>query len=338
MACGKLADPRRVAADRGGEAQPVAFALHRRDQGLAPAAQSDDCRLDHGVRLSAGACISRSSGPEQVDAAAFSWNAPISAPKTVFVRNTNGSVEVKPSTDGNVRVTAEVRWKRGDPKKDLKFETANDADGITICAIWGAGTCSPSGYKSTGSKMSDRVLGHGTDANVTLTVYVPTGVKVDAFTVNGSIGVSSTAPVMARTANGTIKVATSVGPVDAETVNGDVDIRMTTLGADGPVRAHSINGSVSAYLPEKLNGAVEITTVLGETTSDFAGPARKEGDKTLAGTVGTGGRTVELGTVTGSAALRKLKDFELRFYGSNGPGHRYVATGLQPLAADAPCR
>src|SRR5665213_1125819 len=87
--------------------------------------------------LSAGGCLERSSGPEQVDPAAFSWNAPLSPPKTLFVRNTNGSIEVKPSTDGNVKVTAEVRWRRGDPKKDLKFETSNDAGGITVCAIWG---------------------------------------------------------------------------------------------------------------------------------------------------------------------------------------------------------
>lgn len=256
--------------------------------------------------LSGFSCHDASRGPEQVDPAAFTWNAPISAPKTVFVRNTNGSVEVKPSTDGNVRVTAEVRWRSGDPKKDLKFETSNDGAGVTICAIWGTGTCSASGYASTSRSAKDRFLGHGTDASVTFVVYVPTGVKVDAYTSNGSIGVAATAPVFARSANGTIKVATSVGPVDAETINGDVDIRMTTLGADGPVRAHSVNGTVNAYLPETFNGSLEISTVLGETSSDFAGPTKKDGEKTLSGTIGTGGRTVELGTVTGSASVHKL--------------------------------
>src|SRR6266567_8854642 len=49
MPGGKLTDPSRLAADRRGEAQPVAFVLHRRDQGLAPPAQADDCRIDHGV-------------------------------------------------------------------------------------------------------------------------------------------------------------------------------------------------------------------------------------------------------------------------------------------------
>jgi hypothetical protein len=257
--------------------------------------------------LSAGACIIGSSGPEQVDPAAFAWNAPVSAPATVYVRNTNGSVEVKPSTDGNVRVTAEVRWKRGDPKHDLKFETVNGASGPTICALWQGGTCGAAGYyHSANSGLASKLRGHNTDASVAFTVYVPTGVKVDAFTMNGSIGVAASAPVMARTMNGTIKVATSVGPVDAETVNGDVDVRMTTLGADGPVRAKSVNGSVSAYLPEKFDGMVEMSTVLGSLTSDFAGAALKGEDKEFSAALGTGGRKVEIGTVTGSAALHKL--------------------------------
>ena len=246
------------------------------------------------------------SGAEKVDPAAFSWNAPVSAPATVFLRNMNGSVEVKPATGGNVSVTAEVRWKRGDPKRDLRFETVNGANGPTICALWGGGTCSASGYHTTGSSLSRRLLGHGTDANVTFTVYVPTGVKVDASTMNGSIGVAATAPVMARTVNGTIKVATSVGPVDAETVNGNVDVRMTTLGADGPVRAHSVNGSVSAYLPEKFDGTVEMSTVLGRLTSDFSGGVLPIEEKKFSAALGTGGRKVDIGTVTGEAALHKL--------------------------------
>ena len=257
--------------------------------------------------ISASACDSH-SGPQQVDPAAFSWNAPVSAPQTVYLRNTNGSVEVKPATDGNVKVTATVKWRRGDPKKDLKFETAHDAGGVTVCAIWGEGSCGAGSYKTTSSKLSDKILDHGTDAEVDFIVYVPTGVKVDAFTVNGSIGVASTAPVFARTANGSIKVATSVGPVDAETINGEVDVRMTTLSGDGPVRAHTVNGSAAAYLPEKFDGMVDISSVLGGLTSDFAGLVKKGEDKDLSGTVGTGGRKVEVGTVTGSAALHKLNE------------------------------
>jgi hypothetical protein len=257
--------------------------------------------------FSATACFTFStSGPEKVDASAWTWNAPMSAPNTLYIRNANGPVEVQPSTDGNVRVTAAVRWKRGDPKRDLHFDAVNSGNNKVVCAIWGRGSCGVSDYHSTSFSAKDRFLGHGTDASVTLTVYVPTGVRVDALTSNGSVGIAATAPVTVRTMNGTIKVATSVGPVDAETVNGDVDVRMTTLGADGPVRAHSVNGSVSAYLPEKFDGSVKMETVLGELVSDFGGTKSKDDSKNLSATIGAGGRSVDLGTVTGSAALHKL--------------------------------
>jgi hypothetical protein len=257
--------------------------------------------------LSSWGCINVSSGAEKVDPAAFTWNAPVSAPSTVFVRNTNGPVEVQPATGGNVSVTAAVRWRRGDPKRDIKFETVNGPNGPTICALWDGGTCSSSSYHSSGSGLPGRLFGHGTDASVTFTVFVPTGVKVDVITINGSIGVAATAPVTAHSVNGTIKVATSVGPVVAETVNGNVDVRMTTLGGDGPVRARSVNGSASAYLPEKLDGAVEMSSVLGGLTCDFAGGVLSDGNKKLVATLGSGGRVIDVGTVTGSAALHKLK-------------------------------
>ncbi|MFI5232440.1 MAG: DUF4097 family beta strand repeat-containing protein [Gemmatimonadales bacterium] len=255
------------------------------------------------------ACVidARSSGPEHDDPTAWTWNAPVSAPATLFIRNTNGSVEVKPATGGNVQVTAEMKWRRGDPKHDITFKTVPTANGVLVCAVWNDGTCTEGKYETKKPGFSIGPFTQGTDASVNFTVYVPTGVKVDVMTMNGSIGAAVTAPVKARTINGTIKVATSVGPVDAETVNGNVDVRMTTLGGDGPVRARAITGTVAAYLPQKFDGSVEMESVLGTVASDFPGTTAKDGDKKFTATVGSGTRTVDIGTVTGSAALHKLK-------------------------------
>ncbi len=99
-----------------------------------------------------------------------------------------------------------------------------------------------------------------------------------------------------------------MGQVYAETLNGNVDIRMTTLGADGPVHAESLNGSVSAYLPEKFDGTVTMETVTGKITSDFSAVNPKsDDDKDFSGIVGAGGRKIELSTVNGSTSLHKLK-------------------------------
>ena len=259
--------------------------------------------------VGATACVidAGSSGPQHDDPAAWTWNAPISAPATVFVRNTNGSIEVKPATGGNVEVTADMKWRRGDPKHDIAFKTVQTANGVVICAVWNDGTCTEGKYETKKPGFSFGPFTQGTDASVNFTVFVPTGVKVDVMTINGSIGAALTAPVKARTINGTIRVATSIGPVDAETVNGNVDVRMTTLSGDGPVRARAITGSVAAYLPQKFDGSVEMESTLGSVVSDFPGTAAKDGDKKFTATVGSGNRTVDIGTVTGSAALHKLK-------------------------------
>src|SRR5436190_6070526 len=45
--CGEIAHPRGIAADGMRKAQLLALALHRIDQGLAPAAEPYDCRADH---------------------------------------------------------------------------------------------------------------------------------------------------------------------------------------------------------------------------------------------------------------------------------------------------
>ena len=248
------------------------------------------------------------SGPEKSDPEIFTWSGALKAPASVNLRNINGTIDVKPSADDSVRVSAAARWHRGNPKTDLKFDVVNAEGSITICVLWTKGTCSSSEYTTQQNFLSKFLKQRGTDARVTLTVFVPARVKVDVLTMNGDLHVAATAPVKAHTLNGAIQVATAVGPVEAESMNGSVDVRMTTLGEDGPVRAITINGSVSAYLPEQLNAAVSLAAVNGRVGSDF--PISMEGvsnaSRHLDGMVGAGGREVKVSTVNGSAWLHRL--------------------------------
>ena len=247
-----------------------------------------------------------SSGSEQFDPSVWSWKGELKS-GTVHVRNLNGSIDVKPATDGNVSVVAAARWQRGNPKLDLKYQAIANGNDITICAVWGKGTCSSEGSYTTGPGFVSKLFSRGTDAEISFTVLVPTGVRVDLVTLNGSINVASTAPVKARNVNGSIKVATAVGPVDAETVNGSVDARMTTVGFDGPVRALTVNGTASLYVPRDIDGEVSMETMNGSSASDFALPsAEGKGTRHLVGTLGKGGRRIELRSMNGRSVLRIL--------------------------------
>ncbi len=242
-----------------------------------------------------------SDGEQHTDPQAFTWTGDIKAPGTMNIRNLNGAIEVRPSTDAQVHITAATTWRRGDPKKDVQYNVVTEGNDITVCAIWGRGTCSANDYKS---KANFRLFGSKGDVSVKFTVLVPTGVKVNAITINGSVDALATAPVFAHTTNGGVKVGTAVGPVDAETVNGSVDARMTTLGEGGAARAVTVNGSASLYIPDNAAGSVELSNVNGSLGSDFAlaGSSKHE----MNGTLGAGGRSIEVKTVNGSAYLRRI--------------------------------
>lgn len=242
-------------------------------------------------------------GVEKTDPEIFSWTGALAAPGTLRLRNINGPLVVTQSTDGNVHFSAAATWHKGNPKRDMTFQVVNGDGDVTICALWGSGVCSAKSYH-TNTSMWNKLLGRSTDASIVMTVQVPASVKVDASTVNGDVTITATAPVHTRTINGSIKVGTAVGPVDAQTVNGDVDVRMTTLAAGTDmVRAESVTGSATAWLPDKVDATVSMATVAGSLNADYG---IVTGKNKATATLGNGGREVVVKSVTGSARVGRL--------------------------------
>lgn len=243
-------------------------------------------------------------GVEQSDPAVFSWNGVVKPPGTLHLRNVNGSVQVRPSHDSAVHVLVGARWRRGNPKTDLKFSVISGDNDATICIIWGNGSCGEHNFTTGPGFLS--FMRKGTDATATLTVEVPSRVKVDAFTANGTIDIAATAPVKAVDVNGSVRVATAVGPVDAITVNGSVDVRMTTLGTDtGMIRAETVNGSAKAYVPANLDGDYTLKVANGGIDNEFAAAGTPR-SKTQTGVLGKGGRQVVVKAMNGGVGLHKL--------------------------------
>ncbi|MHB1313355.1 MAG: DUF4097 family beta strand repeat-containing protein [Gemmatimonadaceae bacterium] len=246
--------------------------------------------------------------PQRDEANAFSWSRELAPGGTLRIRDLNGAVSVVPAPDGKTaRVTAAAHWRRGDPKRDLKFVALSEGNDATICVHWGTGTCTATQYTNhrAGGILS-RIMKQGTDATVDLTVEVPAGTHVDVSTVNGEVAVTAQAPVHANTVNGSVYVATAIGPVAAATVNGSVDVRMTTLGGAGDVRAESTNGNVSAYVPQALDAKVTLRTTNGKVTNAFGLVAAGARKNRVEGVLGAGSRVVYLRTTNGSATLGAL--------------------------------
>jgi hypothetical protein len=234
----------------------------------------------------------------------FTSKNSIAAGGMISVDNLNGSIEVVASDNGSTTVSAVKKWRRGDPAM-VRILVEPGKNGVTVCALWDEETSCNDHDKHSHHYDSDR---HN-DVSVRFTVHVAKGVKVDLTTVNGSVDVEgATASVDVQTVNGGVDVATLGGPVTARTVNGNVRASIEHLvKSEEPLELETTNGSVQLEAPGDLSADVDAETTNGGIETDFPLTISKGlVGRHVHGTVGQGGRRVELHTTNGSVKLRKL--------------------------------
>jgi len=237
----------------------------------------------------------------------FRWSGEIQKDRWVYVHDVNGNVRVEPGTGSTMEVTAIKRWRRGDPEQvRISVQQVGNGKGdVLICALWNENsTCDEDGVHSRGSGW--RGGNNSNDTSVEFTIRLPAGVKVQATSVNGNVGVDgATAEVYANTTNGSIEVRSSGGPVRARTTNGDITVRSGSLG-DERLEYSTTNGSITLELPSAANADVDMRTVNGTLSSEFPLTLQGEIDRRhLRATLGKGGPSLRVTTVNGNIRLRK---------------------------------
>lgn len=231
----------------------------------------------------------------------FEWSGAIARGKTIEIKGVNGSIMVDPTSGSQVKVTAEKSARRSDPD-EVTIEVIEHEGGVTLCAKYPTprgdrpNECAPGG----GGRMNTR----NNDVAVDFTVQVPAGVGFVGRTVNGDIrafGLSADAE--AFTVNGSVQLSTR-GTARATTVNGSI---MAEMGAPGgePVEFESVNGGITVTMPAGSGADVSASTVNGHIETDFPLTVRgRFGSRSLHGTIGRGGPELKMTTVNGSIRLR----------------------------------
>lgn len=245
------------------------------------------------------------AAPAAAQAPDFSWHGTLAAGRTIEIRGVNGRIDAEAASGSTIEVTAVKKENRRGNAEDVKIEVVEWNGGVTICAV----------YPTPRRARRDNHCGGGddyqmstndNDVEVRFTVKVPRGVRLDAGTVNGGIRATGlAADAELHTVNGGIDVTTS-GTVDAETVNGDIDARIGRVDWTGTLEFKTVNGGITLTAPATLATEIEASTVNGSVDSDF--PITIQGRmqrRHLRGTIGSGGRSLELTTVNGGIELRK---------------------------------
>lgn len=228
--------------------------------------------------------------------APFHWSDKMAAGKALTIKGVNGSIHAEHSSGSEVEVTA-VRTSRRSNPNDVRIYVKPTADGYTLCVLYPG-----DGNDCQGSHSHAR----NNDTEVEFTVHVPSSIRLNAHTVNGSVtGQSLRGDVDASTVNGKIDVSTQ-GTVVASTVNGNIHAAMGRANWSYSRKFHSVNGSIDLDLPSSASAEIRASTVNGSISSDFPLTVHgKFGGKTISGVIGAGGRELQAKTVNGSIHLRQ---------------------------------
>jgi hypothetical protein len=140
-----------------------------------------------------------------------------------------------------------------------------------------------------------------------LTVLVPQGVSLDAYSLRGMVEVRGLkSDVRAGTLAGPIHVATS-GAVRLRSVSGTIDAFLAPTPGSGPLLLESESGAISANLPAQADLDVRVESG-GPVVSDFKLAQRGTAAGPHEGRLGQGGRALLVYSASGRVEIRRLPD------------------------------
>jgi len=224
----------------------------------------------------------------------FDYNGALRPGQTLTIRDINGSVRVR--IGDRLAIHAVKRGERSDPNT-VAIRVENRASGIVVCVRYPPDP-------NRGCDESNQSSGNqNNDTSVAFDVTVPHGVGVDARSVNGSVDVVNDGPTDASTVNGSVRVE-GRDVRTARTVNGSVAVTILDRN-HGTLDAKTVNGSIDVRLPAGAGLTVDAKTVTGGITAqglNVEHPRYGPG-ASVSGTLGDGGRRLNLNTVNGSITL-----------------------------------
>ena len=234
--------------------------------------------------------------------AEFEWTGVIDHRDTVILRNVQGTIRVRPSSDGRIRINTSKT--AGDsPIDSVEIEVHKHSRGVTLCTVYKNGIggqvnqCRPDG--------SGQLNAYNNDVQVSVEVEIPAGPVVIGQTAAGNLTTEMLANfVDFQSIHGSLSIRTTE-PALATSTSGTIDVTMdpSNIAEYGlnELFFETTSGGVTVRVPEDSNLDVEARTTAGRVQTDFN--LNGEGTGQVAGRVNNGGVRLVLETVSGGINL-----------------------------------
>jgi hypothetical protein len=223
----------------------------------------------------------------------WSWRGAVPRGRSLEIRGVTGDIRAVPALSGEIEVSATID--HAEAPAGVELRVSEGPGGITICPIRkGLDGC------------PDNPLA-GPAVRVDFRVRVPEGVNFVARTVNGGIQADWLASdIDASTVNGTVTLSTS-GTVQARTVNGSIRARLSAPCWTRPPELSAVNGGISLDIPTNIRAGLRVETKNGKVVSDIRNFRGTATDQSLEGSIGGGGsaNALVLRTINGTIELKE---------------------------------
>lgn len=208
--------------------------------------------------------------------------------------NVNGSVTVTGVSGNQVEIVATKKADNQGDLDEIEIKITDSAREIVVETEIG----NSSKWFSFGNNSGE----------VRYEVTVPAATMLDSIdTVNGGVAISGVSgEVVAESVNGDIDARDLVSDATLGTVNGGIEASFSKLEGRQDVKAETVNGRVTIYLPgdadvrisaDTLNGSINARDFKLETNKGFVG-------SDLNGAIGAGSARLNVDTVNGSIKIR----------------------------------
>lgn len=233
----------------------------------------------------------------------FQWQGRIAPGSAIEVKGVNGDIRAEGSASDQVEVVATKSARRSDPNS-VRIQVLEHAGGVTICAVYPNSEGKRPNECRPGNEGNMNV--NNNDVEVDFIVRVPTGVRFQGRTVNGEVEAQSLgADVEAYTVNGSIHLSTT-GHAQASTVNGEIVASLGRANWTEGLEFETVNGGITLNLPATTSTELRAETLNGDISTDFQMTVQGRFSKRhVSGTIGSGGRTLTLKTVNGSIQIKR---------------------------------